>query len=503
MSDVVDNRLREIQRELIDNFLDALAKSERLVSDYPEHFDALMMRAFVRMRARDFAGAQAALTDIAAKFPDRTAVHFNLAVCCDRQNRLADALRHFSQARQHSGSEDLPAVLAARCMHRLGRPDAAIAVLADIVKRSPGHAGARLWLLHALREAGATDASEHQARILQQSLKADRKSLLSLVSFCQENDFAGWARVDDKASLSAEVEQYQSRRGARTYDALPATYTMPDEHAALVAAHAAAPGPWLVKPANLHNGHGIQLITSPAEAPVRTGWIVQRYVEKPALVHERKPSLRVFLLVTSVAPVRVYLFRGGRTVFSVEPYESGNYEADSLPMHIAHTNVFGKRVQAAFEETKRVLNHANAEWPYARLAGYLRDKGMDTDALWRKLRRLAQETVDLLERNGIFAAQAERGNSFAYVPKIVSLDVLIDHEGRPWLTEIETGPTINGLFDGGLEQDETFNTLVDLITTPMPDAAKQNLRGAELNAHQADAEWHTRGQFELLRPLSG
>ena len=486
---------------LTSDLYEALADAESLVAEYPDHFDTHMMRAFVRMRARDHAGAESALVETEARFPGRSAVHFNLGVCCDRQGHLADALRHFSNARHHSGSEDLPAVLAARCMHRLGRPDAAIPVLADIVKRSPGHAGARLWLLHALREAGATEASEHQARILQQSLKADRKSLMSLVSFCQENDFAGWARVDNKASLSAEVERYRKQRGAEAYRALPATYTMPDEHAELIAAHAASPGRWLVKPANLHNGHGIHLIKSPDEAPVRSGWVVQRYIEPPALVHDRKASLRVFLLVTSVKPARVYLFRGGRTVFSVEPYVSGNYQAGSLPMHIAHTNVFGERVDAAFEETKRVLDHPNAEWPYARLARYLRAAGMDTDALWKQLRQLARETVDLLDSNGIFAAQASDASCFAYVPKIVGLDILINRDGRPWLTEIETDPTMAGLFDGGLDQDETFTTLVDLITTPMPDAAERNLRGPDLSAHQAEVERRIRGQFEVLQPL--
>jgi hypothetical protein len=74
----------------------------------------------------------------------------------------------------------------------------------------------------------------------------------------------------------------------------------------------------------------------------------------------------------------------------------------------------------------------------------------------------------------------------------------IDKAAWRMLTEVETGPTIDGLFDGGLDRDDTFATLVDLITSPMPDAAESNLRGAELSAHHADAEQRLCGRFEAL-----
>ena len=50
--------------------------------------------------------------------------------------------------------------------------------------------------------------------------------------------------------------------------------------------------------------------------------IVQEYIEKPLLVDGFKCDLRIYVLVTSCSPLRVFLFNDGLLRMSTEPYIS-------------------------------------------------------------------------------------------------------------------------------------------------------------------------------------
>jgi len=506
----IQSELSRITRLMDTDLFGAGEQAGELAERFPDDFDALMLRGYIRMRLRDYEGAIASLGQVLKLNPNNQAVNFNLGVCHDKSGNLELALGFFTKAMKSEPREnDLPAVLAARCLHRLGKVAEAIAIFDEVLRRNPHHAGARLWMMQALREEGAFAKADKQAKSLLRILRRDERSLWMLVEFIQQNDFYGWVQVDDKAFLKGQVDAFRRAAGLGGFSFMPPTFVMPEEHDALVEAHKKSPGPWIVKPRNLHNGHGIRLIKSPDEAPRETGWVVQRYVDKPYLVEHRKMSLRVFLLITSVSPPRVYLFQGGRTVFSVEPYKPGEQNFDHLPMHVTHTNVYGEAVAEMFEETKKVLGHENAEWPYDRLADYMQREGVDTEALWGRIQTAAVEVVRLFTLNGIFELQAAEGCRFAHIPKIIGLDLLIDDKGKPWLTEIESGPSVNGLFDGGLERNDVFATVAEM-------AVLQLLRGAGsaaalagtfidrtvYAAHEAKLENENCGRFTQIWPVS-
>ena len=69
---------------------------------------------------------------------------------------------------------------------------------------------------------------------------------------------------------------------------------------------------WIIKPPNLFCGMGIKVINDFKEVPVKKGPLcVQRYLKKPLLIDGLKFDLRVYVLVTSVEPLRVFLYEEG------------------------------------------------------------------------------------------------------------------------------------------------------------------------------------------------
>lgn len=501
----IPSELSRITRLMETDLFAAGDQAAALAERYPDDFDALMLRGYIRMRLRDHKGAIASLVEVLKLDPDSQVVNFNLGVCHDKLGELETALRYFCKAKDVEPRENsLPAVLAARCLHRLGRVDEGIAIYEEVLRRSPAHDGARLWLMQALREKSAFTEADKHAAVLLRHLSRDAQSQWMLVEHIQQNDFYGWMQVDDKASLKAQVDVFRRTAGGGSFAIMPQTFVMPDEFDALAEAHETSPGIWIVKPRNLHNGYGIYLISAPDEAPREPGWVVQRYVDNPYLIEQRKMNLRVFLLITSVSPPRVYLFQGGHTIFSVEPYEHGSQNLDNLPMHVAHSNVFGDAVAAQYEETKKIMGHEFAEWTYDRLADYMRDQGVDTDALWSRLETVATEVVKLFVTNGLFEQQAAKGCRFAYIPKIIGLDILIDQTGRPWLMEIESGPTLNGMFDGGVKHNDVFATVAAMTILPLLEGAGAADALADRDAYAAresELENGKRKRFTRIWPV--
>ncbi len=78
---------------------------------------------------------------------------------------------------------------------------------------------------------------------------------------------------------------------------------------------------WIIKPASSSRGRGIYLIDDVSEVPIDETCVVSRYVANPFLINGLKFDLRIYVLVTSMDPLRIYVFNEGLTRFASEPYK--------------------------------------------------------------------------------------------------------------------------------------------------------------------------------------
>ena len=100
---------------------------------------------------------------------------------------------------------------------------------------------------------------------------------------------------------------------------------------------------YIVKPEASCQGKGIFLVNGSEEIKEHDHYVVQQYIRKPLLIDGLKFDCRLYVLVLSVDPLRVYLFKEGLARFSTEPYQQPcKKNLSNLFMHLTNYSINSK-----------------------------------------------------------------------------------------------------------------------------------------------------------------
>ena len=93
---------------------------------------------------------------------------------------------------------------------------------------------------------------------------------------------------------------------------------------------------WIVKPPNANSGHGIQVVDDVSQLALKEEAIVQKYVSNPYLIKGHKFDLRLYVLITSLDPLVVYLYGDGLVRFATEPYTTSQDQLGNNFIHLTN-----------------------------------------------------------------------------------------------------------------------------------------------------------------------
>ena len=213
------------------------------------------------------------------------------------------------------------------------------------------------------------------------------------------------------------------------------------QRAAEAARRKGRPAPvYIVKPDSGSQGDGIQLTPDPCKATwdASKERVVQQYLASPLLLGGLKFDLRLYVLVTSVEPLRAFLCHEGLARFAVNEYVPPSRE-NMRDVHMHLTNYSLNKKSEAFKHSEEAdggddgsKRTASSVFAALKAAGLV----ADVDELWGEIGALVGRTLTVLHP---FLSGARTPQPCF---KLLGFDVLLDAKARPWLIEVNDHPSL-------------------------------------------------------------
>ncbi|ENN71095.1 hypothetical protein YQE_12028, partial [Dendroctonus ponderosae] len=232
---------------------------------------------------------------------------------------------------------------------------------------------------------------------------------------------------------------------------LPHTYVLPQE-LKLLKQNWDFSGPnggkdmWIIKPPASARGVGIKVINKWCHLPKKTSLVCQKYINNPYLINGSKFDLRLYVLVTSFHPLRIYLYPDGLARFASSKYS---------------------------DDVKDLKDRT-----LTKLLEYMHDEGVDTKTLWKHLQQLVIKTI--ISSEALITPLCEENmNSYYNCYELFGIDVLLDEHLKPWLLEVNISPSLHSAspLDAHVK-GPLVQTLFDIAQFHFPSRLSQNVKNA-------------------------
>ncbi|XP_064093298.1 LOW QUALITY PROTEIN: uncharacterized protein LOC135206044 [Macrobrachium nipponense] len=192
---------------------------------------------------------------------------------------------------------------------------------------------------------------------------------------------------------------------------------------------------WIVKPGAQSRGRGIFMmnhleeILALVQSPLiyETKYVVQKYMERPLLIHNTKFDIRQWFMVTDWNPLHVWVYKECYLRFCSQQYDlTNNNEA----IHLSNNAIQCKYLNG---ERSGELPEENM-WDCQQFKEYLR--GLKKEHMWDEV--IYPGMRDALVA-AMLAAQVEM-DTFKHGFELFGADFMLTEDLRPWLIEINSSP---------------------------------------------------------------
>ena len=217
-------------------------------------------------------------------------------------------------------------------------------------------------------------------------------------------------------------------------------------------------GIWIVKPPADSCGKGIRLVTEPEDVldsrlvivkwhdPSRASvempqqnLIVQKYISNPFLVNGLKFDLRLYVLLTSIDPIKLYLYDDGLVRFATKPFSIDEDNLNNKYIHL--TNYAINKKSEEFVQNENPTEFEGHKWSVKTFRRYLESQGHDWTRLWRRIRDIVSKTI-ICGHAGLLESFQKDAQSDYSCYKIFGIDIFLDERLKPWLLEFNSFPSL-------------------------------------------------------------
>ncbi|KAF5298246.1 hypothetical protein FQR65_LT09757 [Abscondita terminalis] len=239
------------------------------------------------------------------------------------------------------------------------------------------------------------------------------------------NHFPGMLEICRKDLLARNLNRMQ-RLFPKEFNYFPKTWCLPaDLGEALAYSRIKKNKTFILKPDSGCQGRGIYITKTLKDIKPTERMVCQVYITRPFLIDGYKFDLRVYVLMTSCDPLRIYIYKEGLCRFATSRYKE--------PNAVNISNVFMHLTNYAVNKHSRTFNFDNEIGSH------------DVDKMWHRV-------DDVIIKSIICAWPVLKHSYMACFPnhdvvpaccELLGIDVILDKRLNPQLLEINHSPSFH------------------------------------------------------------
>lgn len=188
---------------------------------------------------------------------------------------------------------------------------------------------------------------------------------------------------------------------------------------------------WIVKAGRKSRGRDIALFNNIEMIKLfissSSCWVVQKYIENPLIICNKKFDIRQWVLVSCSDPLTIWVYKQCYLRFSIENYS--DEEISNPYIHLTNNSISKKSKK--FETS----NIEGCMWSLQQFQDYLiRETGNDlwTSSIFPAIKKIVKTSLLTIGNLG-------RSNSF----ELFGYDFMLDDKMKPWLLEVNSSPAMD------------------------------------------------------------
>ncbi|OMJ79426.1 hypothetical protein SteCoe_20581 [Stentor coeruleus] len=231
-----------------------------------------------------------------------------------------------------------------------------------------------------------------------------------------------------------------------SYNFFPRTWVVPCDMGDLKSFLLSKKNPYvIVKPEASCQGRGIYITKKIDDINSDERHVVQEYLTKPYLIDDLKFDLRIYVLITSCDPLRIFVHEDGLTRFATEEYEKpSSNNVEDMCMHLTNYAINKNNpnfVQNEDPECDDVGHKRSLISTYE----YLQEEGYDINGLKERIDDMIIKTLCSVQPNlsHHYRSCQPEDYSRAMCFEVLGFDVIIDKKLNPYVLEVNHTPSFS------------------------------------------------------------
>ena len=272
-----------------------------------------------------------------------------------------------------------------------------------------------------------------------------------------------------KDNLYKHIKNYR-RMFPDLYTFLPATYLIPSDAKKFENDFKKnKKALWIVKPVNMSRGRGVHILKGEEEFKylfkkfiglTNSHCLISRYIDKPHLINKKKYDLRIYVLVVSFSPLRIYIYNNGLVRFATENYKKSDF--DNVFIHLTNYSINKNNLKYKpnhnsnldnlknnneeegenMEDNEDIIDDNFSKWSLVEYRHFFKKMGNEKimDKIWKQIEDIVIKTILTVYDEYYKEISLNKINCLF---ELYGFDILIDENYKAWLMEVNVNPSLH------------------------------------------------------------